>query len=441
MPSKSSSPESAHNYKLLYERSPLGYQSLDSDGNFIIVNTAWSELLGYSPDEVIGKWFGDFLAPESKEKVLINFPKFKATGKICGIEFNMLCKDGSFVTVCFDGRIGYDEQGHFTQTHCILQDLTEKKKNAAIEESYGNIFENSLNEIFVFDAETFKFIKVNRGACKNMGYTHEELSELTPWDIKSEMTRETFMELVEPLRSGAKEIIQFEAIHQRKNGSRYIAEVHLQLTVFLSKPAYIAIILDVTQRKEIENRLNLVIEGAELGYWDWDYVTGKHQVNDRWLEILGISRDDLDDYINDWEKRLHPDDKKRVQETINHCIEFKKPYTVEFRMRHKLGRWVWIQGAGSVVAYDTDNKTALRLCGTHQDISVRKQSEEQIRKLSQAVEQSPSLVIITDTEGNPPNDRLHRSGDILDSVRGDAVCGAGGVDCGELIRKERGEDE
>ena len=101
------------------------------------------------------------------------FPEFLTAGqvlhyygKMSGIEFNMLCKDGSLVTVCFDGRIGYDEQGHFIQMHCILQDLTEKNKNAAIEESYGNIFENSLNEIFVFDAVTFKFIKVNRGACK-----------------------------------------------------------------------------------------------------------------------------------------------------------------------------------------------------------------------------------------------------------------------------------
>jgi diguanylate cyclase (GGDEF)-like protein/PAS domain S-box-containing protein len=393
MPSNIPAPEATQNYKLLYERSPVAYQSLDSDGNFIIVNPAWSKLLGYSSDEVIGKWFGDFLAPESKEKVLRNFPKFKAAGKICGIEFNMLCKDGSLITVSFDGCIGYDEQGNFTQTHCVLQDLTEKKKNAVIEESYGHIFENSLNEIFVFDAETFKFIKVNRGACKNMGYTHEELSELTPWDIKPEVNYESFMALIEPLRSGAKEIIQFESIHQRKNGSRYFAEVHLQLTAFLSKPAYIAIIMDVTQRKEIENSLSLVIEGAELGYWDWDYVTGKHQVNDRWLEMLGLSQDDLDNYIKDWEKRLHPDDKKRVKETINYSIEFKKPYTVEFRMRHKLGHWVWIH-------YDTDNKSALRLCGTHQDISVRKQSEEQIRKLSQAVEQSPSLVIITDTEGN-----------------------------------------
>ena len=129
MSSKLSASGQTHNYKLLYERSPLGYQSLDSNGHFIIVNPAWCELLGYSVDEVVGKFFGDFMTPESKQKVLENFPKFKATGKICGIEFNMLRKDGAVIIVSFDGRIGYDEQGHFTQTHCILQDLTEKNKH------------------------------------------------------------------------------------------------------------------------------------------------------------------------------------------------------------------------------------------------------------------------------------------------------------------------
>ena len=385
---------------MLYERSPLGYQSLDKDGNIIIVNPAWCELLGYTLDEVIGKWIGDFLTSESKQKVLENFPKFKTSGKICDLEFQMLCKNGSTIEVSIDGRIGYDEQNHFTQTHCILQDLTEKKKNAAIAESFGNIFENSLNEIFIFDAETFKFIKVNRGACRNIGYSEEELSQLTPLDIKTEITSEYFETKIEQLRSGVKQIIQFETVLQRKNGSRYFVEVHLQLTRFLSKPAFVAIILDISKRKEIENRLNMVIQGAELGYWDWDYVTGKHQVNDRWLNILGLNRNELNNDVDDWVNKIHPDDKKRVHKTINHSIESKQPYTVEFRMRHKQGHWVWIQGSGAVVTYDNNNKSAIRLCGTHKDISLSKQSEEQIKKLSRAVEQSPNLVIITDSEGN-----------------------------------------
>ena len=391
-------PNKSHMYDLLYEKSLLCYQSLDKDGNFIIVNPAWCALLGYSQSEVIGKWFGDFMAPESKEKLRECFLKFQQTGLAFGYEFSMLCKDGAVIDVSIDGRIEYDDQGHFIQTHCIVQDQANIYKNTALEEGFKHIFENSLNEIFVFDANTYKFIKVNRGARENIGYTQNELNHLTPLDIKPELSIQQFNALLEPLRSGAEEIIRFDTVHLRKNGTLYYIEVHLQLTTFLLKPAFIAIILDVTQRKEIEYRLDLVIQGANLGYWDWDYVTGGHHVNDRWLEMLGLNRGDLDNYFSDWNNRIHPDDQQRVRDTVKHSIESKKPYTVEFRMQHKQDYWVWIQGAGSVVAYDTDNKSALRLCGTHQNISVRKKNDEQIRQLSQAVDQSPNLIIIMDTD-------------------------------------------
>lgn len=414
-------PAKANSYELLHEKSPLCYQSLDENGNFIIVNIAWCKLLGYSQSEVIGKWFGDFLAPKSKEKVGECFVRFRAAGEAYGYEFSMLCKDGEVVDVSIDGRIEYDDLGQFRQTHCIVHNQTEKKKNTAIEESFKHILENSLNEIFVFDAHTYKFIRVNRGACENIGYSQEELSHLTPLDIKPELSSEQFNDLLEPLRSGEEEIVRFETVHLRKNGTLYYIEVHLQLTTFLLKPAFIAIILDVTQRKEIENRLNLVIQGADLGYWDWDYMTGEHHVNDRWLEILGLNRGDLDNYFSDWDNRIHPDDQQRVRDTVRHCIESKEPYTVEFRMSHKQSHWVWIQGAGSVVAYDINNKSALRLCGTHQDISVRKKNDEQIRKLSQAVDQSPNLILITDTDANIEyaNPKIHEiTGYSIDEVIG-----------------------
>ncbi|MDD2761352.1 MAG: PAS domain S-box protein, partial [Methylomonas sp.] len=51
---------------------------------------------------------------------------------------------------------------------------------------------------------------------------------------------------------------------------------------------------DISNRKQAEERMALVLDGAELGYWDWDYVNGKYQVNQRWLEMLGLEKDDLD---------------------------------------------------------------------------------------------------------------------------------------------------
>jgi len=151
--------------------------------------------------------------------------------------------------------------------------------------------------------------------------------------------------------------------------------------------------VDITACKQAERQLSLVINGAELGYWDWDYATGKHRVNQRWLDMLGLQQEDLDNYVSDWDHRIHPEDRDRVRELIASHIESHTPYVVEFRMRHKDGHWVWIQGSGSVVEHDPVSGKPTRLCGTHQNISKRKQFEKNLQKAYQIISQSPSVVL------------------------------------------------
>jgi PAS domain S-box-containing protein len=119
--------ESEGRFRLLYEKAPLGYQSLDAAGCFIDVNQAWLDTLGYSREEVIGRWFGDFLAPHEVEAFKQRFPKFKGTGEI-QVEVETVRKDGAHAIIAIVGRIAYDEHGGFKQTHCILTDITERKR-------------------------------------------------------------------------------------------------------------------------------------------------------------------------------------------------------------------------------------------------------------------------------------------------------------------------
>lgn len=178
----------------------------------------------------------------------------------------------------------------------LIKKIQAEKSLRQSEAHYGNIFENSLTEIFIFDAANYKFIKVNRGACKNIGYTDEELSKLTPLDIKPKMTLKQFDKLVEPLRIGKEEIIQFETVHQRKNGALYSVEVHLQLTDFLSKPAFVAIILDISERKKAEEKLqfyakifNETNEGITITGADGIIL----DINPAFCKITGYSREEI----------------------------------------------------------------------------------------------------------------------------------------------------
>ncbi len=129
--------------------------------------------------------------------------------------------------------------------------------------SLAHILEESLNEIYIFDAKTLRFIQVNKGARLNLGYTMKEFNKLTPLELKPKMTRKSFVKLVEPLHNNKMPKIQFETVHRRKDGSLYDVEVHLQLSTFQSVPVFVATVLDITERKEIEKLLMDSKEEAE----------------------------------------------------------------------------------------------------------------------------------------------------------------------------------
>jgi PAS domain S-box-containing protein len=190
--------ESEERFRLLYENVPLPYQSLNEDGCFLEVNQTWLDVLGYSREEIIGKWFGDFLAPGYPDRFKVNFPKFKSAGEIHWVELDMVKKDGSTVSVAFDGQIGRDHWGHFKQTHCILHDITElKEAQKARQEAEVEInIRNRILEAFLaipddqLYAEILKIVlDVTESKYGTFGYFDEEGAFVVP-----SMTREIFWE-------------------------------------------------------------------------------------------------------------------------------------------------------------------------------------------------------------------------------------------------------
>ena len=120
--------QSEARFRTLFENAPLGYQSLDASGNLLEVNETWCRLLGYRKDDVLGRNFSEFLRKDFAEVFAENFPKFKGVGYILGIEFEMIRGDGREILVSFDGRIGRKDDGTFKQTHCVLADISARKR-------------------------------------------------------------------------------------------------------------------------------------------------------------------------------------------------------------------------------------------------------------------------------------------------------------------------
>jgi|GEM_PF-720442 len=127
----------------------------------------------------------------------------------------------------------------------------ERLATASLNERLGRIVEDSVSEVYIFDADSYYFELVNRGARENLGYSMEELRQLTPWDIKPQFTRDEFIQYMTPLRNGEIANLIFETQHQRKDGSVYDVAVQVQYFPGVEN-LYYASISDITDRKRAE---------------------------------------------------------------------------------------------------------------------------------------------------------------------------------------------
>ncbi len=144
----------------------------------------------------------------------------------------------------------------------FIVDITERKNRENIMLSMGRVFEDSFNEIYIFEADSLRFLRVNKAASRHLGYAEEELLTMTPVDIKPLLPVDEFKSLIAPLREGLPKI-QFETVHRRKDGSTYPVEVHLQLTELEEKISFLAIIMDISERKFAEDQLRQYSQDLE----------------------------------------------------------------------------------------------------------------------------------------------------------------------------------
>jgi diguanylate cyclase (GGDEF)-like protein/PAS domain S-box-containing protein len=126
---------------------------------------------------------------------------------------------------------------------------TQKKLTAELQQ----LLNDTTNEIYFFDAESYHFINLNTPASKNLGYKNHEITELTLFNVMSDMTQENFEKLVAPLRSGSVEEASITVRHRRKDGSTYPVEVRFKLKTTETPPVFVGMGQDVSQLTELKS--------------------------------------------------------------------------------------------------------------------------------------------------------------------------------------------
>jgi PAS domain S-box-containing protein len=226
----------------------------------------------------------------------------------------------------------------------------------------------------------------NRHAIEKLGYSpddvrggFEALNLIIPQE--KDWSRESFTNYL-----GKDNIPPREYTLVRKDGTSFPSLVYTTPQIRNKKiTGLIAMIIDISELKENENklkqyaeRLELALLGSDAGLWDWNILTGEVYFSERWCSMLGYGISEIKPNISSWSEHVHPDDLPLVNEVLNKHLEGKLAlYQTEHRVRTKNGEWKWILDTGKVTLRDQDGKP-LRAVGTHIDITSKKESEEKI---------------------------------------------------------------
>ena len=420
--------DSEHRFELLYEKAPEAYQSLDIDGNINIVNLKWLEDLGYGEEEVIGKNFGDFLAPGFGEKFKENFPKFKEAGGIVSIEFDMLRKDGEIITAIYNGKVVRDDMGKFLQTHCVFTNITEQKR---VREDISNsqkylkaIFDISSNIMIINNEE--KIETVNPAMLSFFAYESlEDFNDkhdcICDFFIKGDECLESEVDGVNWLEYVLKYKNRLNRVCMLKNGKKhnFTIEAHT-LNIDESKRS-IVFFNDVTEIEEIGRRLEYAVKGVNDGLWDWNLEENSIYFSPRWKEMLGYSDRELMNVTETWRSRVHPDDLDNAVKDMEKSqsapdIEYKNTH----KLRHKDGHWVWVLSRGQTI-FDNSGK-AVRMVGFHTDITEIKELETQLRENEQVYydffEHTKSANIMYETDDDGKSFKIKTLNSLVEKLEG-----------------------
>lgn len=136
-----------------------------------------------------------------------------------------------------------------------------------------------------------------------------------------------------------------------------------------------------------EQRLRNALDATNEGLWEWNVKTGVGYFSPRYCTMLGYEPGELPEDFTTWTDLLHPDDRASILSMIQEQLRQKVvDYRAEFRMKHKTGRWCWIRSHGKVIEWDPDGN-AVRMVGTHIDITEKKQAGDEVRRLNEQLEQ------------------------------------------------------
>ena len=377
----------------------------DRESRIEWVNDAFTRLYGHALDQAVGRTPAELIGgPRTSPRATATLRAAAAAGTGCRVEVVNRTADGRDVWIDTEVQPRLEADGRVTGFVQVQSDITARREadervaslmreNAAL---LGTIREQAI--VSVADVEG-RIVEVNDAFCRISGYSREELLGCNHRVVNSGIQPPAFWAAMWKTISSGKPW-RGQICNRAKDGSYYWVDSIIAPFVDAEGriEKYVSIRHDITQSKRAQQqlaaqrqRLESIIAGTQAGTWEHDLATGEDMINDRYAAMMGYTREECSALIaGDWKALIHPDDLQNVTRLSEQNLSgLSREFIAEYRVRHKDGRWIWVQSRG-VVSRRNERGEPLATAGIQIDITERKDAERELsrsrQRLSQIIE-------------------------------------------------------
>ncbi len=386
-------------YRSIAEQSNDGIFVARAD-EIVYVNEKLQEWTGYREADLVGAPKTQLFAPGDEDRVE-TYHRQRIEGKSAPAQYRMSLETSSGDSLPVEVSISQIMYEDDPAVVVFCRDFTEKKQREQelrrLNHRFETVLETMSAAVFLKDTDG-QYLLMNRACRELFDVDEEEITGLTDEDLFPG-------DVAENVRSDDRNVIESGETKEKEE----IVPTAEGKTVRITRksPVYddgeitaiCGVSTDITEQREreeelkqLKERFDLAVEGSNLGVWDWDMTTDEVEFNEQWTEMLGHSLEEIDSHLEEWEKRVHPDDIEAVEGALNdHIAGETEYYDTEHRMRTADGDWKWIRDVGKVAERD-ENGDPVRAVGIHLDIDDRKTSERQLAEQREMFTQGPAVV-------------------------------------------------
>jgi len=319
--------------------------------------------------------FISMVIPEDRSKVTHTLEE-ALDGEVKTLEVRVKRADGKIIHVLLNGKILFNEKHEPTTLVGTTLDITEQVKLRHHNEELASIIEDSSNEIYIIEKETYRYLYVNRAALRKLGYSREEMHHMDILDINKDLT-------LEEVRHMEKQVMEYgsifnRTIHTKKNGETYPVQSYIQYRTYQDKEVAIIFDIDISDLVSAEQKQQQQAQILEQ-IQDSVISTDLNDIVTHWNHgatlIHGYQADEM---IGESIYKLYlPEDREKLRWMKQQAL-IHGAFQDEVRKITKSGKIIYAQVSLSV--FRDEKERIIGLTRYSQDITQKKEIEEQLKK-------------------------------------------------------------